>query len=35
MEPYFWGIFEKSQILGKDAFETSQTRHEIDILFEI
>ena len=32
---FLWGIFETSQILVRDVFETSQRRHKKDIFFEI
>ena len=32
---FLWCIFEKSEILARDVFETSQRRHGKDIFFEI
>ena len=33
--PFLWGIFEKSQILARYIFDTSQRRQGIDTFFEI
>ena len=35
MKPFFGGIFEKSQILARDVFETSHRGPGIDIFLKI